>query len=89
MFNERLKLPKEEFTDNNREKDIHELCKQVRNSLLVKIPLTGGCEEIYCPLCQVEADCYCDRMEDFPHAPNCAYNIAKDLMTGIKIKEIK
>lgn len=65
-----------------REKDIQELCKQVKDSAV--IPECGDCGYTMCPLCCGNGPWNADDLSEIEHEKNCAYLIAKDLSTNVK-----
>lgn len=64
-----------------REKDIQELCRQVKGAYLV--PETRDCGYTLCPFCNHKGAWNADFVEEIEHNSNCAYLIAKDLSTNI------
>ena len=66
---------------NNREKDIQELCKQVKNASV--LPESGDCGYTMCPFCYAYGPWNADTVDEIQHDPDCAYLIAKDLSTGM------
>lgn len=69
-----------------REKELQELCKQILIANPNKYYNPNGADETTCPFCfakDYSKDCTYD-IDELPHTPNCAYNIAKGLLTNIK-----
>ncbi len=67
-----------------REKDIQELCKQVLNATPETYYNPNGADETICPFCRSKVYYPDADMNDLPHDTGCAFNIAKDLSTGMK-----
>ena len=67
-----------EAKNNQREKDIQELCKQIFEMGITNTgDYRGGGA---CPICGADC-CWDDSISDIGHKPDCAYLIAKDLTT--------
>ena len=70
-----------------REDEIRNLCKQVLSLDTIFYDNPNGPYEYSCPFCFAEIGVGGHEkrptMETLPHDPNCAYLIAKSLMTGI------
>jgi|TARA_R110000822_G_scaffold6851_10_gene28673 hypothetical protein len=69
-----------------REEDIQELCNQVLDTVTVFWDNPNGAYENSCPFCSAieyrgGKNSYAD-MRELSHDSDCAYLIAKDLMTG-------
>lgn len=69
--------------DEQREKDIQELCRQVLEMSPEFWDNPNGAYESNCPLCNGGGgkDYHAD-MSELKHESNCAYLIAKDLSTN-------
>jgi len=70
--------------DNDREKDIQELCKQVLELSAEVSYSWGGYESSRCPLCGVKVNYEEYDMSKLEHNSNCGYLIAKDLSTNLQ-----
>lgn len=68
----------------SREKDIQELCKQVKEMIVEVYYNPNGADRSTCPLCDVSVGWEEFDISILPHGPNCGYLIAKDLSTNVK-----
>lgn len=71
-------------TSNDREKDIQRLCKQVLNAYPHTYYNPNGADTTTCPFCSQRVDYSDADISDLKHSTDCAYNIAKDLSTGLR-----
>ena len=67
----------------DREKDIQELCKQVKE--LSVIPEHHDCGYTLCPFCYEHGNWDAEGLDEIIHTPDCAYLIAKDLSTNAQL----
>lgn len=68
-----------------REKELQDLCNQVLEASPNRYYNPNGADETTCPFCcekDYSIDCNAE-MKDIEHKINCAYNIAKGLLTNI------
>jgi hypothetical protein len=70
-----------EITNEQREKDIQELCKQVLDAS-PNIQYAHNGDWTQCPFCSVNIDWEEEEMSNLKHDSDCAYLIAKDLSTN-------
>ena len=69
-----------------REKELQELCLQVLNASPERYFNPNGADETTCPFCNAKDysnDCTAD-LAELKHEINCAYNIARGLLTKHK-----
>jgi hypothetical protein len=62
--------------DETREADLQKVCYAILYSSTIGLGDYGA----MCPFCCVRVGCD-EKMSELPHKPNCAYLIAKDLLT--------
>jgi len=70
--------------DEEREKDIQSVCLAVVNAVPIIYYNPNGADETTCPFCIKRVYWADAEMKDIDHDINCAYNIAKDLLTKRK-----
>jgi hypothetical protein len=78
---------KKPVSDEQREKDIQVLCKAILSMGVNWRDNPNGAYENTCPLCHEQVDSGNMQhvpMDEIAHSQECAYLIAKDLLTGIK-----
>ena len=66
--------------NEQREKDIQEVCSQIKEMQV--LPEKGDCGYTQCPLCYGSGP-WDGEIEEISHELNCAYLIAKDLSTKL------
>lgn len=67
--------------DEQREKDVQELCKAVLNAYPDTYYNPHGADSTTCPFCSKRVDYAEAEIADISHATTCGYFIAKDLST--------
>ncbi len=81
-------------TIDDREKDIQKVCAAILNNGIIGLDNPNGAYESSCPFCYAEEHRggkdprgIWAKMSELDHKADCAYLIAKDLSTRIKIND--
>lgn len=74
-----------EIPVQGREKDVYDLCKKVLDTWTIEEYNPSSPDVSICPLCRAE-DTVGTNIKDIEHSQDCAYLLARDLLTGFEQK---